>query len=51
MSDGALKKYKDRVDKGYDKKLEFYEKFVQAQKPEQINNFMATDKVGQYSKC
>jgi hypothetical protein len=51
MFDDTLKKCKDLVDKGYDKKLEFYEKFVQAQIPEQINNFMATDKVGQYFKC
>jgi hypothetical protein len=51
MFEGALKKYKDLVDKGYDKKFEVYEKFVEAQIPEQINNFMATDKVDKYFQC
>lgn len=49
--DGALKKYKDLIDKGYDKKFEIYEKYVKAQIPDQINNFMATDKVDKYFKC
>jgi hypothetical protein len=49
--DGALKKYKDLIDKGYDKKFKIYERYVKAQIPEQINNFMATDKVDKYFKC
>ncbi|KAF2819903.1 putative glycosyl hydrolase, family 18 [Ophiobolus disseminans] len=51
VHDGALEKYKTLVDNGYDKKFEIYEKFVRAQIPEQINNFMATDKVDKYFKC
>lgn len=43
--EGALKKYKDLVDKGYDKKFEIYEKFVASQIPDQINKFMVSDKV------
>jgi hypothetical protein len=49
--DGALKKYKDLVDKGYDGKFKTYEKYVSAQIPGQINNFMASDKVDKYFKC
>lgn len=49
--EGALSKYKDLVEKGYDKKFEIYEKYVEAQIPEQINNFMATSKVDKYFKC
>lgn len=49
--EAALKKYKDLVDKGYDKKFEIYEKHVKAQIPDQINNFMASDKVDKYFKC
>lgn len=49
--DGALKKYKDLIDKGYDKKFEIYEKYVKAQIPDRINNFMASDKVDKYFKC
>lgn len=49
--DGALKKYKEVVDKGYDKKFEIYEKYVKSQIPDQINNFMASDKVDKYFKC
>jgi hypothetical protein len=49
--EGALQKYKKLVDEGYDKKFEIYEKFTRAQIPEQINNFMATEKVDKYFKC
>jgi hypothetical protein len=51
IQEGALQKYKTLVDSGYDKKFEIYEKFAKAQVPEQINNFMATDKVDKYFKC
>jgi hypothetical protein len=49
--DGALKKYKDLVDKGYDSKFKTYEKYVLAPIPGQINNFMASDMVDKYFKC
>lgn len=49
--EGALSKYKNLIDKGYDKKVQIYEKFVKDQIPDQINSFMATDKVDKYFKC
>ncbi|KAF2003786.1 glycoside hydrolase family 18 protein [Amniculicola lignicola CBS 123094] len=49
--DGALKKFKEVVDKGYDKKFQIYANYVKAQIPDQINNFMASDKVDKYFKC
>ncbi|CAO2657798.1 Nn.00g070580.m01.CDS01 [Neocucurbitaria sp. VM-36] len=51
INEGALQKYKTLIDNGYDKKFEVYEKYVRAQIPEQINNFMATEKVDKYFKC
>lgn len=51
VQEGALQKYKKLVDDGYDKKFEIYEKYVRAQIPDQINNFMATEKVDKYFKC
>lgn len=47
----ALQQFKTLLDNGYDKKFETYEKFARRQIPEQINNFMATDKVDKYFKC
>ncbi|KAF2119736.1 hypothetical protein BDV96DRAFT_642744 [Lophiotrema nucula] len=47
----ALKRYKDLVDNGYDKRFEVYEKNVKNQIPDQINNFMASDKVDKFFKC
>lgn len=47
----ALSKYKNLVDKGYDDKFAIYEKYVKAQIPDQINNFMASEKVDKYFKC
>ncbi|KAL5114914.1 hypothetical protein ACEQ8H_007161 [Pleosporales sp. CAS-2024a] len=49
--DGALKKYKDLVDNGYDGKFKTYERYVKEQIPGQIYNFMASDKVDKYFKC
>ncbi|KAI4700360.1 hypothetical protein J4E89_011002 [Alternaria sp. Ai002NY15] len=49
--DGALKKYKDLVDKGYDDKFDTYASYVKDQIPDQINNFMASDKVDEYFTC
>jgi hypothetical protein len=49
--DGALKKYKDLVDKGYDDKFKTYAGYVKDQIPDQINNFMASDKVDKYFTC
>lgn len=49
--DGALKKYKDLVDKGYDDKFKIYARYVKDQIPDQINNFMASDKVDKYFSC
>ncbi|KAF2809813.1 putative glycosyl hydrolase, family 18 [Mytilinidion resinicola] len=49
--EAALKKYEDLIDRGYDKKFQIYEGFVKAQIPDQINNFMASDKVDKYFKC
>lgn len=49
--DGALKKYKDLVDKGYDEKFDIYQGYVIGQIPYQINAFMASDKVDKYFKC
>ncbi|KAH9871192.1 hypothetical protein J1614_006768 [Plenodomus biglobosus] len=51
MNEGALEKYKTVVENGYDKKFAIYEKYVRAQIPEQINNFMATGEVDKYFKC
>ncbi|XP_014561985.1 glycoside hydrolase family 18 protein [Bipolaris victoriae FI3] len=47
----ALNKYKKLMDNGYDKKFAVYEKYSRDQVPEQINNFMATDKVDKYFNC
>src|SRR6478735_3214665 len=47
--EGALTKYKDLVDHGYDGKFSTYERYIKEQAPEQINNFMASDKVDQVS--
>ncbi len=49
--EGALKKYKELIDNGYDNKFKTYERYVKAQVPDQINNFMASDKVDKYFKC
>ncbi|KAJ5056167.1 hypothetical protein J3E72DRAFT_200340 [Bipolaris maydis] len=49
--EGALKKYKDLMDNGYDKKFDVYAQYSRDQVPEQINNFMATDKVDKYFNC
>lgn len=49
--DSALKKYKKLVDKGYDEKFRVYEDYVRDQIPDQINNFMASDKVDIYFQC
>lgn len=51
MHEDALQKYKTLVESGYDKKFEVYERFVREQIPEQINNFMASEKVDKYFKC
>ena len=51
VMEGALKKYKDLIDKGYDKKFSIYEEYVKAQIPDQIDNFMASEKVDKYFKC
>jgi hypothetical protein len=47
----ALGKYKQLLDNGYDGKFRTYEKSAKAQVPDQINNFMASDKVDKYFKC
>ncbi|KAL6161323.1 hypothetical protein ACJBU6_00443 [Exserohilum turcicum] len=49
--DGALKKYKDLVDKRYDDKFRIYASYVKDQIPDQINNFMTSDKVDKYFSC
>ncbi|KAF2730201.1 glycoside hydrolase [Polyplosphaeria fusca] len=49
--DGALKKYQDLIDNGYDDKFKIYEGYVKEQIPAQIDNFMASDKVDKYFKC
>ncbi|KAH6625093.1 hypothetical protein C7974DRAFT_454971 [Boeremia exigua] len=49
--EGALKKYKELMENDYDKKFKVYEKYSRDQIPEQINNFMATDKVDKYFNC
>ncbi|KAK1780436.1 putative killer toxin alpha beta protein [Copromyces sp. CBS 386.78] len=51
VMEGALNKYKNLIDNGYDKKFSIYEKYVKAQIPDQINNFMASEKVDKYFKC
>ena len=43
--DETLKKYEDLLDNGYDGKFSTYEKYMKYQAPDQINNFMASDKV------
>lgn len=48
--DASLSKYKDLIDKGYDKKFQIYEKYAKAQVPDQLDNFMASDKVDKYYK-
>ncbi|KAK3196417.1 hypothetical protein K4F52_000299 [Lecanicillium sp. MT-2017a] len=48
IAEDALKKYDDLVDGGYDKKFEIYEKYVKQQVPDQVNAFMASDKVDKY---
>ncbi|CAG5181777.1 uncharacterized protein ALTATR162_LOCUS9829 [Alternaria atra] len=47
----ALATYKTLVDGDYDKKFEIYQKFVKAQIPDQIDNFMASDRVDKYFTC
>ncbi|KAF1964360.1 glycoside hydrolase [Bimuria novae-zelandiae CBS 107.79] len=49
--EGALAKYKDLVDDGYDGKFSTYERYIKEQAPEQIDNFMASEKVDQYFDC
>jgi hypothetical protein len=49
--EGALKKYKELPSNDYDGKFKTYEKSAKAQVPDQINNFMASDKVDKYFKC
>lgn len=49
--EGALRKYKDLLSNDYDGKFKTYEKSAKGQVPDQINNFMASDKVDKYFKC
>jgi hypothetical protein len=49
--DASLSKYKDLIDDGYDKKFQIYEKYAKAQIPDQLDIFMASDKVDKYYKC
>ena len=49
--EGALVKYKELLDNGYDGKFKTYEKSAKAPVPDQINNFMASNKVDKYFKC
>ncbi|KAI0181182.1 putative glycosyl hydrolase, family 18 [Hypoxylon sp. FL1284] len=47
----ALDDYKDLIDSGYDDKFSTYERYVTDQVPDQINHFMAQDKVQDYFTC
>ncbi|KAI0539137.1 putative glycosyl hydrolase, family 18 [Xylaria digitata] len=47
----ALKKYQDLIANDYDEKFKIYEEYVKMQIPDQINNFMASDKVDKYFTC
>jgi hypothetical protein len=47
----SLQKYKDLIDHDYDQKFGVYERYAKAQVPDQLNNFLASDKVDKYFKC
>ncbi|KAJ3573081.1 hypothetical protein NPX13_g4829 [Xylaria arbuscula] len=47
----ALEKYQDLIEHGYDAKFKIYEDYVKEQIPDQLNNFMASDKVDKYFTC
>jgi hypothetical protein len=49
--EAALNKYKELLANGYDGKFQTYEKSTKAEVPDQINSFMASDKVDKYFKC
>lgn len=50
MMDGAMDKYTELVDQGYDKKFEIYSNYVSVQVPAQIDQFMIA-KADKYFKC
>jgi hypothetical protein len=39
------------IDHEYDQKFGIYEKYAKVQVPDQLNNFIASDKVDKYFKC
>lgn len=49
--EAALNKYKELLADGYDAKFQTYEKSAKAEVADQINSFMASDKVDKYFKC
>jgi hypothetical protein len=46
----TLKTYLDLLDDGYDDKFSTYERYTKEQVPDQINSFMASDKVDEVSR-
>ncbi len=47
----ALSSYKDIINNGYDKKFQIYQDYIKDQIPDELYNFMASDKVDKYFKC
>lgn len=47
----SLQKYKELLAHNYDLKFGIYEEYAKAQVPDQLNNFLASDKVDKYFKC
>jgi hypothetical protein len=48
--EAAISKYKDLIDHHYDEKFKIYEKYAKTQVPDQLNRFVASDKVDKYFK-